>query len=137
MKQLSGKLSINRITHSDRKGTIRITLTDEASSCQAVEIEIGLGEFADCLTGLGHVGCSFEWNDSGVIGSFHQHKEESIPYPSFRRDDTEALTTYLAPYETDGWRARRGDVFNGHRRSQGMVSVTFTRYVDEKGEPIK
>lgn len=134
MKKLQGKLTISRPSYRDKQKAIRITVHDDTSSCRAVEVELSLEDFAECLTGLGRVDCSYEYNDSGVIGKYLETKTEIVPHPKFNRDDTDAITRHLAPFHIDGWVARTEDLFNHHRHQKAGMTVAFSRFVDEKPE---
>lgn len=134
LKILKGELSISRPQFSDGRDVIHINLIDERAGSQAVEIHIGLADFAKALTGMGHVDCDFDFNDSGVVGTCHEWKEELVPIPDMLfRDDDKRISAILNPLEVDGWKARRSDLTNHHRQickeRQTFASVIFTRNV--------
>ncbi len=129
MKLLKGSLSIGRTGRSDDKA-IRIELNDADSHCTAVLVRMGLPEFAECITGMGHADCEFEFNDSGVIGMLAQSKTEMVPVPSSHpRGDEEWKRKALAPFEVDGWKARAGDITNQHCWSRDESGKEFQRVV--------
>ena len=142
MKTLPARISISRPSRGDGKQYIKIEILDDKSHCQAVEVQIGYAEFAQALTGLGHIECQMEFNDSGIIGKKREHKSMIVKIPSFLSSDkkyAKALRAVLEVYEEDGWRAYDSSAVNPHNwtktqeREEGFhnVNVTFTRYVEE------
>lgn len=134
MINLKGSISISRPQYSDGRKQIEITLIDERSACQAIEVHIGMEAFAEALTGLGRVACDFDFNNSGVVGMVYEHKTEIVPIPdSLYRDDDKRVSEVLSLFEKDGWEGCRSDVTNHHHHSrkgdQLFARVTFTRHV--------
>jgi hypothetical protein len=140
VKTLPGQLTITRTMNGrDDQFPITIRLTDGSSGVQAVEIHISLADFAETLTGLAHVPCEFEWNDTGTVGKVHEHKKEIVWIPRGAETDG-VIAAALAPFEVDGWRAYRPGCTNPHcvvgREPPGKgekgdwYKVTFHRYVE-------
>ncbi len=139
MDTLKGTIHIGRWSGGDEGRPVHIELTDEDSGCRAVTIEMSLAEFGDALTGRGMVPCRFEFNDSGMIGTLAQNKEEHVPVPAWsdRKDGWQKRA--LAPFEVDGWRARSGDIDNSHRSTknkdgQPAQNVVFFRNVPKESK---
>ncbi len=135
---LPGKISIGRPS-GDGCDYISIYMTDESSGVRFVEVRVPYAGFAQALTGMGYVDCSFETRGTHLIGSTFEHKEMVIPHTaSYRldRNDTAKLDALLVPYEIEGWKGDRSDLVNGHRSSPEGQRVNFRRYVNAKGEPI-
>jgi hypothetical protein len=137
MLNLKGSISIKHPHFSDGRQLIHIELIDEKSACPAIEVHLGLADFADALTGRGLVECDFDFNNSGVIGMVYEHKEELVPIPEMLfRDDDKRIAEVLAPFEVDGWKGRTRDLVNHHCHSrkgtQNYASVVFTRHVPAK-----
>jgi len=79
MKKLEGKISIGRITSNIRtEDYVSITVTDKNSGCEAISATMELKQFAQAITGLGHVDCTFEFNDSGMIGKTRELTRSNI-----------------------------------------------------------
>jgi hypothetical protein len=136
-KGLQGTITISRPQGRD-VSWIEITLHDELSGVEFATVYIDPANFAEALTGLGHVPCKFDLRPS-LVGKKAEHKEEIVPFegggyvkPGLPREN--AAAPYLAPFEIDGWKGRVDDLFNHHRHTPNGYRVTFVRYVDvEKG----
>lgn len=136
MRTLPASITISRPQGPDPE-EIRIVVQCETSRSRAVEVTISPGDLARALTGLAHVGCSMEFNDSGLIGMRAENKEENILLFPGDRPTKENEDQYVGPFETDGWRRRKGDWTNHHRHGSGHVSVVFFRHVDASGKGIE
>lgn len=68
MATLKGKVSISRIKSNKEEDTVVITLHDELSGVKVIDIEIGMLEFAQVITGLSYIECEFNLNTSGTVG---------------------------------------------------------------------
>jgi hypothetical protein len=140
MKTLRANLSLNRPINSSGEKWIVVEIGDESSGCYAVTVKVSLENFAEALMGRSEVDCEMNFNDSGVIGKLHQHKEEIVPVPEGfgynQKKDKAAIAAVLAPFEVDGWKGRKEDLFNITHRSAGnnKMRVVFTRYVDAPEE---
>lgn len=157
-KILQGKLTISRMTSNfNNPRPIRITLKDDLSSCEVVEINLSLEAFANAITAAGFQPCEFEFNASGVVGKKREHKTEvvfipnKIGYKKGNNGDRKAVQPYLAPYEVDGWKGRASDALNSHNwdreqrsppkgakvDSGNWTTIVFERWVDvpETEEP--
>lgn len=132
MLKLKGKITISR-----RSGdTINIEIIDDGSHCTAAEFTMTLADFALALTNMGHVDGELCFNDSGVIGKIHEHKEEivNLPAPSYRVTP-EQVRQSVAVHEVDGWRGDDRDATNHYRHVRGSENsyrVTYRRYVERK-----
>lgn len=147
MNTYTGKVVVLRDMQSNR---VSIRVEDEPSGCCAVEIELTSETFADALFSR-YTPCTFEMNESGVIGAIHEHKTELVPFEMFGHADartpeaekneyrTPAAVKALAPFEVDGWHGQARDLFNGHNRigsgKSALQRVVFRRYLRD-GKPI-
>lgn len=143
MKTLPAKITISRPSFSDGTRLIEISVIDEKSSCEAISISLGYVEFAQALTGLGHVPCEMIFNDSGIIGKKWEHKNVAVTIQGLSSSETReerdaAILRCLAEHEIDGWKARVQDAHNHHNIVKGSrrdgsydVRVLFERYVEE------
>lgn len=130
-----GNASISRWTSSGDPHTgITITLNDETSGTQCVEIHLTIEAFAIAITGGSHQKCEFEWRP-GNVGKFAENKEEIVTVDWTEKSEAK-IRKALAPFEKDGWSARRSDVTNHHMRTEaGKQRVTFFRFVEQKRTP--
>jgi hypothetical protein len=148
MKTLKGNISLSRTSSNveEMHNKVHITLEDELSSAQVVSIWMELKEFAMMITGLSSITCTFEFNDGGVVGMKREYKivEIEVPndwYPRLNKDMALSkpweVSDLLAPYEVDGWKARREDMFNHHNRvytkDRTWYRVAFVRFVSTDG----
>ena len=143
MKTLPAEISITRPSFSDGRQLIAIYVTDEKSSCKAIEVLIGYAEFTQALTGLGHVPCEMIFNDSGIIGKKREYKDVIVTINGWNVSETKeerdaCILRCLAEHEIDGWKARVRDAHNHHNMINGSskadgydVRVLFERYIEE------
>ncbi len=129
-KLLKGSLSISRV-YGANEGWVSITLQDELSGSQCVEIKISPENFGNAVTGASCKECEFEFRPS-VVGMKAEYKEEIIPRP--RSYDMECskleAAELIKPYEVDGWKGSVTDATNHHRWvGLDKVKVGFTRHV--------
>lgn len=164
MKNLNGHISISRVSSNTQGEFVQITVTDDASHCQLIEVEMDMTHFAEALMNLSHRPCLIEANDGPHIGMLSENKTELVPIPKDiyfpftslhgrskdyekkERASNARMDEVLAPFEIDGWRASRGesaDYRNMHRhvRSEngiGYFNIGFRRYVDPvTNQPIE
>ena len=97
-----------------------------------LDIRVPLENFARAVTGLGHLSCEYDLNERCPIGKIKEIKYEKIQAPAYARpEDREIVTRYLlSPFEVDGWKGTGDDLYNSHKRKDGMATVAFYRYVD-------
>ena len=140
--KIKGRLSISRITSNEpRGGWIRITLEDGSSSVQFAEVDIDFKQFGQAISGMSGQLCDIELRQLDLVGKKMEHKFELVPVPiTLDKKDKKLIKlieTIFAPYEIDGWVARRDDIFNYHnyRGSHSSLNdydsyeVSFTRYI--------
>lgn len=127
-KLLKGKVRISRWTGGGNPHTgITISLVDEISRSQCVEIHLTIEALGMCLT-QSEQECEFEWRPD-VVGMTVENKTEVVLYDCTNKDQ-KVLDKALAPFEVDGWKARRSDMSNHHRRTpSGEQRVVFLRHV--------
>jgi hypothetical protein len=140
MKQ--GKISIGRRSTSDtdlsgkRIDTIHIELEDAVSGLRMFDIELDMENFAQAVTGLSCIPCSFKLGAVDKVGMKREVKEETVPIMREKnvREDPEAWAEFnCKPFMVDGWKPRAGDFGNWHRRvtvsDTEAYTVTFIRFV--------
>lgn len=130
---MKGNIIITHTTGQSDNRTVRITVGDEASQIEFLEVRLTLEEFGTLLTGGREVDCEFKLKGAEKVGMISQNKEEIVPVPKEVRYSTDregALSAkLLAPFEVDGWKARKGDLFNHHRQTEDGYRVVFFRHV--------
>lgn len=127
---------IQTAPQGDGAADVTITLTDEESHIQFLEIHMTLEEFGRMLHSPTHAECEFTLHHTKHLGWKAENKSVCVPLPSqsigyrLTEEDQDAI---LAPFEVDGWRARRDDLTNFHRRvrqgDEHCALVTFFRHV--------
>lgn len=126
------KITITRPMSTGGDSWISITLTDESSRLQMINVRIEFAEFAQALTGQGHIPCQYEVHSKPELwGTVREYKTLSFDKkPGIYHGD--ALREYLEeccrPHEVDGWRAQVDSAM--HTRQDGATyRVGFVRYV--------
>ena len=128
-KELKGHLTISRPQCGGGEKYISITFVDEKSSAEFLAAKIDLANFAEALTGLGRVECSFELRPS-LVGKTEEIKDVEVIVSDGAYSLTDKqLEDILAPYERNGWKGHLRDLKNHHRRTTHGYTVTFERYV--------
>jgi len=135
--KLPAKLTISRGSEGGGRNTIRIVVHDPQSSCDVLEVKIGMEEFALALTSVARQPCDAVWRVAN-LGLKYEIKHEFVAYapehglPSSDRDLAEQRA--LARFEKDGWMGDREDLRNWHRHvvkdGQDGFRVTFRRWVE-------
>ena len=133
---LPGKININRTSSNQEDDYISISIVDESSHVQFVDVKMSLLAFANAITGMGFNSCDFELRCPELVGMKRERKEELLPRPKFQ-DTIEDLQKILNPFEVDGWIGSLYDMTNHHYWvGDNQVKVGFTRHVpsDKKNE---
>lgn len=141
-KRLKGKatVSISRYTSNQWDGGITISVTDEASRIQVVEVDVPFEEFALLVTGCSRMGLEVEYGNLALVGKLCETKEVTLTRSDGgRRIDEKEWKRH----EVDGWRCelddeeRAGNI-NHHRYSGNTgYRATFVRWVDTGKEDEK
>lgn len=135
---LAGKLSISRV-HSSHDGVshhgdyMNITIVDESSRVQFVDVQVDIKTFMDVLTGLARQPCEFELRQSELVGMIKEYKSLLVPKPEWNASE-EDIDEILAPFEVDGWTATRENIENHHNYRGDKVQVSFHRFVEPTPE---
>lgn len=129
-----GSITISRVTSSHGDPYIQVSVQDETSRHQFIELTMSMEAFAMAVTGMGAQPLTFDLRGVGYVGKRREIKDELVPRPpsveNARRDEAAAIV--LAPFETDGWVGRTDDLWNHHKAAGDKQRVLFTRYVDSK-----
>ena len=135
MKTLKATLMITRTHGRDDDKPMHVIVTDEISGCRVLELNMEMAEFCKALTSSNGE-AEMEYYDSAAIGMKAETKTEVIPFDCFERNESE-IDNVLRQWEVDGWKARRSDMTNHHRRAKDGQSVVFFRHVNpETGKPV-
>jgi hypothetical protein len=127
------ELEINRTTGGRDERPISVRVSDDLSGCRILEVYFGLAEFMQILTGSSGIVAEGEFYTNTPIGCTPEHKEEIVPRPKGYKESKED-DKILAPFEIEGWKARRSDLHNHHRWvGPDKVSVSFNRFVRPDG----
>lgn len=124
-KEIKGeaRLTISAPQGGSQDPGVTISVTDDVSLTEALELNISREDLMRALMGHGNIRCQATWR-TDKLGYKREHKTE------------EGVTEEnVASFEVSGWVARRGDLRNGHRRSydkktgKSTYSVVFERWV--------
>lgn len=115
-------------SNGDQSTGITISLVDELSNSECVEIHCTVEALGMALT-CSQQECEFEWRPQ-VVGKRAENKTEIVPI-SFTEKNEKKIAKALAPFEVDGWHARRSDLGNHHCRIPDgkHQRVVFFRHV--------
>jgi len=133
---LPGKITISKTSCNLEDDYISISIVDESSHVQFVDVKMSLLDFANAITGLAFNSCDFELRHPELVGMKRESKSELLPRPKFGCSVVD-LQRILDPFEVDGWFGSFYDMKNHHNWvGDNQVSVGFTRYVpsDEENE---
>ena len=132
-KILIGALSISNPTSNVAPYSwIEVRLSDDLSSTLVAVARLSLEDFAKATVGRNEVPCTFEFNDSGLVGKKREHKVETVSFDSvktFGMSDNQKKAL-LKPFEVDGWQGDFDDLSNHHNFTKNGVRVRFERWVD-------
>lgn len=132
MKTVKGEISIGRY-HGSGVGeeSVYISIEDDAAGCMIVEVLMTPHEFAQVLTGSGNRPGTVKVYTDAPIGMIREHKTELVPSLDYsKRDNNKAINAVLKPFEVDGWKARKEDLFNHHMKRGNQSQVSFVRHVN-------
>jgi len=126
---VKGHISISRRTGGGVPDSIHIEIEEDNSSITFVDFELTLEAFTQAITGHGNVPGKLTVRALDRVGWTAENKTEEVPYDLYsdERNPKEAL----APFEVNGWRARKGDLDNMHCKVPGKKAqrVVFFRHV--------
>lgn len=120
-----GSVTISRVSSSSRD-YVSITLKDDLSRCEVVEIKLSILEFGEALSGLALRPCEFEYSPETPVGKIRETKTELVTVPS-----SDHARDAVAAFEIDGWIGYDADASNSRcRTADGRYRVSFHRFVD-------
>lgn len=79
---LPGKLTISRPSCYGGDDYISITVQDELSGSEIVEVRVGMAEFTRALTAFANQPCTVDIGAPEFAGSVRQYKTEAVHSPS-------------------------------------------------------
>lgn len=135
---MKGHISILRVSPGHGDQFIQIQIEDAASGCRFIETNIALKDFAEAITGIGHLPCEFEVRGLEVLGKVREVKREVLPAinSELHRSCREAAAREIVSrHEQDGWVGHWRDLLNSNN-SERLVDgregrrVTFERFID-------
>lgn len=129
---MKGELTISYVTSNVTPDFVQVSIVDELSGMRLVAFDVALAGFASAVTGRAGIDGTYKLTNLDRVGKRCETKRVAV-----QRPDTDAdVDAILAPFEVDGWQARRRDIQNHHNWcGKNEVAVLFTRYVDP-GEDI-
>lgn len=130
--KIKTSLSISRPNCSDGPKYIKISVTDEKSRVRFLELQIGLAEFAECLTGLSYCESEAEVKFLDKVGKERIYENRTVEMP-FRTYDRELAQEWLQQNcQEEGWEVNSYLGSQGSMRSVGEKTVLnygVTKYV--------
>jgi len=134
---VKGHISISRRTGGGVPESVHIEIEEDNSGIRFVDIELTLEGFARAITGHGNVPGKLTVRGLDRVGWNAENKTEEVPYDLY--SDERNPKAALAPYEVNGWRARSGDLENGHCQVPGKKAqrVVFFRHVKPAPAPAE
>ena len=134
---MQGRITISRPAGYDID-SITIEIEDTLSCVPFLSVQVSYANFTKALTGQGYIPCEFETRGLELIGKRREAKTEHVFVPdgSHETRDKRAYNA-VKQYEKDGWKGRREDALNFHRRKEAdaggvWYEVTFKRHVEDE-----
>lgn len=139
MKNFTGTICISKTHGGDCEESVRITIQDDSSRCQVLEIRMSPTEFANGLFGLSYRPCEIEVRTNPDLwGMIRQNKNQLVPKPEKQLYDQEEERKYLTeavkPWKINGWEAAIASALSTQQHNPEYYSVTFYRYITKVEE---
>lgn len=127
-----GSITISRVSSTHGDPYIQVSIQDETSRHQFIELTMSMEAFAMALTGMGAQPLMFDLRGVDYVGKRREFKNELVPRPpsTERACQNDVAVIVLAPFEKDGWVGRADDLWNHHKAVGDKQRVLFTRYVE-------
>ena len=144
-KMIKAAITICR-SYGSGEDEIRISIEDNDSLVQFIEIRMTPEQFGNAITGLSHIKVDAEVRGLHLVGKKRERREEFVvvDLPTYSKEDMEPIILEAAtPLETDGWKASAYLALNtqgGRSLVQGTKNtyrckIDLVRWVDkEDGE---
>jgi len=132
-KLLQGKLSISRVHCGHGDDYMNLSIVDESSGVQFVDVQIDIKTFMDVLTGMARQPCEFELRRPDRVGMIKEGKTVLMPQPEWNATD-EDIEKLFFPFEINGWVGTRENIKNHHNYRGDRVQVSFHRFVEPSPE---
>jgi len=107
---------------------VSISLVEDESRISFLEIRMTLEEFGRMLHAPTIASCTVITRGLDRLGWKAETKTEAVTIEGYA-PDAGAVNEALRPFEVDGWRGRRRDIGNSHRRTKDGFRVLFDRHV--------
>jgi hypothetical protein len=104
-KKVKVKMTITRPSYGDNKQRISITVTDNASHIQFLDLEMKLDDFACMMTGLAHVEAIGEARGLENVGKTKESKELIFELPNDTYSAREVAPKTCQNFADPGWTA--------------------------------
>ncbi len=140
MSKLNGKITISKYQEpsTEHGCIISISIKDEKSGCEAIEIQMSLYDFANALTGLGYVDCKFTFNEANKIGMNREYQKVIVSEMDIITPSDDAIERHMMTFPKiaklliECWRPRYDDFRNWHNRTDDGYSVLFERWAADE-----
>jgi hypothetical protein len=135
---IKGRLRLGVTTSNQEDDYASLEITDDDAGVQFLSGKCSLEAIAQALLGRREIEIDLTLRGLEKLGTIREHKREVVPYDCYQSPRTEEhIAEVLAPFEVDGWQARRGDLWNGHCRVglEKAQRVGFERWVTREPAP--
>ncbi len=136
---LPGAISITRSS----SGTIRISIEDKVSGTRVLEAQMGLGAFAEAITGLGNQPLEMELYAHAPWGKRREMKQHPVKVadvlPNYARQPEQfkaAAALALEPHQRDGWIGSHSDIGNMHRGLRWEAGLLYGVADRDRRNPV-
>lgn len=128
---MRGKITISRYSNSNDAEPIHISIQENDSLVEFVNISMTLEDFAMALTGLGHTDCGLEFRGLDKIGKVREHKIERVYVGDEYQFTNERAKELMKAFEVDEWEGSAYDLRNSHNQTKDGKhrNVLFVRWV--------
>lgn len=133
---MKGNLTISRPTYGNGKEKIRISIRDQLSRNQFLEIEVGYAEFATILTGLSEVEVDFQVNNLENVGKTRVTESRKVTYPGQSYDRNKLEDWLKENCKEEGWKVipyLGSQNSRSYENGKTILNYSVEKYVDESG----
>jgi hypothetical protein len=116
-----------------------LAVRDESSGVEFLDVNMTCEEFSMMLTAHHTGGIEADVRGLDRIGMALETKEVQVPFDFYKAgigvERESHIMAALAPFEVDGWTARKSDMTNHHRTTgKGFQRVAFSRNVPKESK---
>lgn len=125
------KVTMSRWRNQKGESGMTISIVDAVSGIQAVEVDMAMDDFANCITGLAHVSGVAGWRGLAFIGQKRIREDRSVKAPNIDRNQ---YSKWLEENcKEDGWVVDSYLGLHGsvtHKGGDTYLNYSVTKYID-------